>query len=389
MKRTYLILLALYLAMQSASAQSPESINYQAVVRGEANAELVNQAIGMQISILQGTADGTLVYEETFNPTTNEFGLVSIEIGSGVEGGLSSIDWSGGPYFLEVAVDAANGSNYSVIGTSQLLSVPFALHATTAERAEIAATAETAVSAQTALSAESAISAQTAVSAETVVNDNVDDADADPANEIQTISRAGSTVTLSNGGGSFQDSVNVYTAGEGVEISNNVISVSSSGGRYVGELYGGEVVMHVDHTGQHGLIMSLEDLSTGTQAGTFTTPNSPWDGKTNTENAVAASATGSGVILCNDYAAGGFTDWYLPARDELRLIIDNLYEINKALDSDGDPLTTTISEGIYHTSSRRVGSGHYYFSFTRNSGYFYNNQGSSSASNRIRAIRQF
>ena len=73
------------------------------------------------------------------------------------------------------------------------------------------------------------------------------------------------------------------------------------------------------------------------------------------------------MVLCSDYDAGGFTDWYLPSRDEMRIIVSNLYEVNKALDSDGDPLTTIILEGLYHTSSHKMSSGHYYYNFTLNS----------------------
>jgi hypothetical protein len=84
---------------------------------------------------LQGSASGTAVYQETFAPTTNAYGLVNLEIGTGtiVSGDFTTIDWSAGPYFIETALDATGGTNYVVMGTSQLLSVPFALYAKTAE----------------------------------------------------------------------------------------------------------------------------------------------------------------------------------------------------------------------------------------------------------------
>jgi hypothetical protein len=72
------------------------------------------------------------VYTETFSPTSNAYGLVNIEIGSGnTTDDFSAIDWSAGPYFMETAVDVSGGTNYSVMGTSQLLSVPYALYAKT------------------------------------------------------------------------------------------------------------------------------------------------------------------------------------------------------------------------------------------------------------------
>jgi uncharacterized protein (TIGR02145 family) len=83
----------------------------------------------MRISILQGTSNGTAVYSELHNPTTNANGLVSIEIGSGSSpvGTIGSINWGNGTYFLKTETDPTNGTNYSIVGTSQLLSVPYAL----------------------------------------------------------------------------------------------------------------------------------------------------------------------------------------------------------------------------------------------------------------------
>lgn len=89
----------------------------------------------MQISILQGSASGTAVYIETQEPTTNANGLVSIEIGDGtiVSGDFTTIDWTNGPYFIKTETDPTGGTSYTITGTSQLLSVPYALHAKTAE----------------------------------------------------------------------------------------------------------------------------------------------------------------------------------------------------------------------------------------------------------------
>lgn len=116
-------------------AQSPGKMSYQAVVRHTSGELVKNSIIGMQISILQGDVNGTKVYSETQRPTTNANGLVSIIIGDGniVTGSLVSIDWSDGPYFIKTETDPTGGTNYSITGTSQLLSVPYAFHATTAE----------------------------------------------------------------------------------------------------------------------------------------------------------------------------------------------------------------------------------------------------------------
>jgi hypothetical protein len=110
-------------------------MSYQAVVRDASDNLATSQNIGMQISILQGSSSGTAVYVETQTPTTNANGLVSIEIGAGtiVSGDFTTIDWANGPYFIKTETDPTGGTSYTITGTSQLLSVPYALHAKTAE----------------------------------------------------------------------------------------------------------------------------------------------------------------------------------------------------------------------------------------------------------------
>jgi len=116
-------------------AQSPEKMSYQAVIRNAAGELVKQQPVGMQVSILQGSADGILVFSETHEATSNENGLVSIEIGAGVivNGSFAAIEWSAGSYFLKTETDPDGGFNYTISGTSQLLSVPYAMHAKTAE----------------------------------------------------------------------------------------------------------------------------------------------------------------------------------------------------------------------------------------------------------------
>ncbi len=133
MKKLFSIVAAV-LITAGVFAQSPEKMSYQAVIRNNSNALVTNTSVGMKISILQGSASGTEVYVETQTPTTNVNGLVSIEIGSGtvVSGTFSSIDWSNDTYYIKTETDPTGGTSYSITGTSQLLSVPYALYAKTA-----------------------------------------------------------------------------------------------------------------------------------------------------------------------------------------------------------------------------------------------------------------
>ena len=113
------------------SQGAPESMNYQAVIRDGSGSIIASQSVGIRIDILQGSASGTSVYQETFTTTTNAYGSIAIQIGTGtvVSGTFSTIDWGGNIYFVETAVDISGGNTYTVISTTQFVSVPYALYA--------------------------------------------------------------------------------------------------------------------------------------------------------------------------------------------------------------------------------------------------------------------
>ena len=133
MKKLYFILLFTILS-NTIFAQTPEMMSYQAIIR-DASGELVQNAnVGIQISVLQNSEAGTAVYTETHTAMTNDNGLVSLNIGAGSTSDVfSSIDWSTGTYYVKSETDPTGGTNYSISGTSQLLSVPYALYAKTTE----------------------------------------------------------------------------------------------------------------------------------------------------------------------------------------------------------------------------------------------------------------
>jgi len=131
MKKTFTILFAFLVT--GLYAQSPEKMSYQAVIRDASKILVTSSSVGMQISILQGSADGTALYTETQEPITNENGLVTIEIGKGTTSDdFSTLDWANGPYFIKTETDPTGGTDYSIAGVSQLLSVPYALYAKSA-----------------------------------------------------------------------------------------------------------------------------------------------------------------------------------------------------------------------------------------------------------------
>ena len=295
----------------SVFAQAPDKMSYQAVIRDAADNLVVNSPIGMQISILQGSETGNPVYVETQTPTSNANGLVSLEIGNGsVESGdFSSIDWTVGPYFIKTETDPTGGTGYTISGTSQLMSVPFALYAkSSGSSVPYTAGAGIAITGNTIENTAPDQNVNITGSGSTTVSgfypdftisstDLVDDADNDPTNEIelppsavngqvlawngsswvaqnpgsgadnwgsqvvqtsgsnlsgdgspgnplvvnetdgsvsnelQVISKTGSTVTLSNGGGSFTDAVNDADANatnelQSLSLSGNQLSIS-------------------------------------------------------------------------------------------------------------------------------------------------------------------
>jgi hypothetical protein len=129
MKTKIYSLVAGLLLTASVWAQAPQKMSYQAVIRNSSNALVTSTSVGMQISILQGTPTGTVAYSETQTLSTNANGLVSLEIGTGtpVTGTFASINWATGPYFIKTETDPTGGTNYTIAGTNELMSVPYAL----------------------------------------------------------------------------------------------------------------------------------------------------------------------------------------------------------------------------------------------------------------------
>ena len=126
-------LIAFVFSVGIATAQAPEAIPYQAVVRNNSGNIIANKSIGLRFSIRDLASTGTIVYQETQTATTNALGLFSVNVGQGtlVFGyqALTVVNWQSGSKFLEIEIDTTGGTTYKVLGTQQLLSVPYALSA--------------------------------------------------------------------------------------------------------------------------------------------------------------------------------------------------------------------------------------------------------------------
>lgn len=368
-------------------AQSPNSMSYQAVIRNSSNALVVNTKIGMQISILQTSSTGTPVYVETQTPTTNANGLASIEIGNGtvISGDFAAIDWSTGLYFIKTETDPTGAANYTVTGTSQLLSVPYALHATTADKvigAPVATTAgdmqywdgakwviipvgtpgqvlkisDTNIPTWTGTSTISLItSAISSITATTAKSGGVIAADGGSIVSARGVCWSTSTNptifndTTLNGSGSGLFTSELTGLSQGITYYVRAYAISGAGTSYgdektfiipkVGDAYQGGILAYILKVGDpgyvagefHGLIAATNDLtdtiawSSGALGATGSGNTAIGAGSANTTSIINAMAN-TGVFAaksCRAYTDGTYTDWFLPSINELIILYTN------------------------------------------------------------------
>jgi uncharacterized protein (TIGR02145 family) len=136
MIKSSIIIFTLLLSLISFS-QVPNKMSFQTVVRNSLGKLVISKNIGVRLSVLKTTSTGTAVYAETHSKTSNANGLLTLEVGSGsvATGTFSTIDWSQGPYFLKTEMDVNGGTNYTISGVTEFVSVPFAKLAENANNA--------------------------------------------------------------------------------------------------------------------------------------------------------------------------------------------------------------------------------------------------------------
>ena len=128
MKKLLITIISIIALAGTVFAQAPQGFNYQAVVRNTAGQLMSNRNVGVRISILQGSATGATVYQQTENISTNANGLFTIVVGDN-SSQFAAINWSNGPYFIKSEVDPQGGSNYTLSTTQKILAVPYAHYA--------------------------------------------------------------------------------------------------------------------------------------------------------------------------------------------------------------------------------------------------------------------
>ncbi|MNK01914.1 hypothetical protein D3C87_197280 [compost metagenome] len=286
-------------------AQAPQKMTYQSVIRNNSNTLISNTSVGIQISILSGSTTGTPVYVERHITTTNINGLATFQIGNGtpVTGTFSGIDWSTGNYYIKTETDPSGGTAYSITGTSQLLSVPYALYAQEAGNGGGGSSFSGNYNDLT--------NAPTNVSAFT--NDagyitNANDADADPTNEIQSLSISGQSLSISGG-----NTITLPAASAAVTLDGAYDQGGAGAGRIITADAG---PVQINGSGSNTAALGILFTGTGNSinasntnaANTFAVVQAVTNSSTITNSAVLGQSSGAARALTGEVTAAATAD---------------------------------------------------------------------------------
>lgn len=291
MNKLATLLLVFVFASSIVVAQGNNSFRYQALIQNENGEVMANRKISFLVTILKSALNMDRVYAEFHSTTTDEFGMVNLAIGKGnpIFKSFSSIKWSSDEHFIRIEMDENGGSNFKLLGESQLMTVPYAIHAQSA--------------------------------------DNVDDADADAENELQTLSLVENELKISGGNTVELPQQTLVLNGNVLSISNgNSVTLPTEGSA---EVPNPEQPVPMAFRGTY-IYAHPTDNATDIIFGPFqnTGANSDFDGKGNTE--ILINTYGSGTYaarICADLVAYGYDDWYLPSRAELDALFKQNYLI--------------------------------------------------------------
>ena len=315
MKIFFSLVIALFFTA-STWAQSPDKISYQSVIRNANDSLVMNKKISMKITILQGDMFENKVYVETQTPLSNTNGLVTLEIGTGnIESGdFTNIEWNKGPFFIKTETDPTGNTNYTITGTSQLMSVPYALHSNTADSI--------------------------------VGGISFIEVDGSITNEIELpISPSKGAMNYWNGI-AWVEVIPSVNEGSYLQMIGGVPTWTGGEAQIspaVGDFRDGGVVFWVDGNGG-GLVCAISDQSNlihwynGLDAITGSSGVAIGTGQANTVAIITtqgAIETSYAAGLAKAYTAGEYSDWFLPSKDELNEMYLNKNKIDSTAIANG------------------------------------------------------
>lgn len=310
----------------SSFAQAPNKMSYQCVIRNNSGTLITNTGVSVRISILQGSVSGTAVYTETHSITTNANGLASLQIGGGtpVSGTFSAINWSAGPYFIKTETDPAGGTSYTIEGTSELLSVPYALYAANSAPGPQGPKGDQGEQGPKGDKGDQGIQG-----IQGIQGPKGDTGVQGPVGNLPNGLAPGNMLYWNGTGWVLLASADhdgmilTFCDGKPKWTHDGICSEF-----HLGQPYQGGIIFYIDSTGQHGLIAAPVDQSINAPwgcEGTLVGTDSRYGkGAQNTIAIEAACSTpGTAADICANLSLNGYDDWYLPSAVELYLLYIN------------------------------------------------------------------